>query len=186
MASVSIHVLLPSRSVWLRYKRFPQKHSGELWSMSQVGYTLVCFAYLLVLLLFALHFFVLVLSVLVPFFWFLFLLSLSPHKGLKNLLLQATQVEWRLFCCLCLGVYYVRYIGVGGWYSTKAYLVLFKMVPRWDIHPKQNSCKTRTLLIDWSARHHKTKRLAYNWKDMCTHTPSQLLLWKVWTNDFGL
>lgn len=33
--------------------------------------------------------------------------SLSP-RGQKNLLLQAAQVEWKLFCCLGLGVYYVR------------------------------------------------------------------------------
>lgn len=40
-------------------------------------------------------------------FSFFFSLLVSP-EGLKNPLLQATQVEWRLFCCLGLGVYYVR------------------------------------------------------------------------------
>lgn len=65
---------------------------------------LFCFFLLFVFLVFVLP---------VSFVFFLvldslFLLSLSLHEGQKNLLLQATQVEWKLFCCLGLGVYYVR------------------------------------------------------------------------------
>lgn len=111
-------------------------------------------ASLSVLLLFTPHLFFLFCQYRSSSFAFSFFLpSLSPLKGLKNLLLlQATQVEWWLFCrprCL------LCKIGVGGcywsavcegWgrggYNTRAYLVFFKMVLQWDIQIKQNACKT--------------------------------------------
>lgn len=55
--------------------------------------------------------------------------TFASRKGLRNLLLQATLVDWKMFCCLGLGgVYYVRCIGEGGLCSAEAYLVLVSMV----------------------------------------------------------
>lgn len=122
-------------------------------------------------------FFVFLLSESFLFFWFLlFLPSLSPRKGLKNLLLQATQVDWKMFCCLGHSVYYVRCVEEARWYSTEAYLVLVNMALQWDIQTKSNSCKTWTVLIDWTAGLHKGKELADNQKDRCTCTHSNLVL----------
>lgn len=74
------------------------------------------------------------------------------------------------------GVYYVRCVGEGGWYSTEAYLVLVNMALQWDVQTKSNACKTWTILIDWTAGLHKGKHLADNQKDTCTRTHSNLVL----------
>lgn len=154
------------------YRSFPQKHPSELWNMSQVGYTPVSLALPpFRLASFCTSFFCICSFSIAPllFGFSFFLPSLSPRKGLKNPLLQATQVEWRLFrprCLLCK-------IGGGGCYwsaictcvrsvgSTKAYLVLLKMVLQRHIQIKKNTCNTWTLLINWTARHHKAKRLTH-------------------------
>lgn len=108
------------------YRGFPQKHSAELLTTIQAGCTLVYR-----------HF-----PFISPLALFLSLLPLHlcsvgscslfhfclPQKGLRNLLLQATLVDWKMFCSLGLGdVYYVRCVGEVGWYIAEAYLVLVSM-----------------------------------------------------------
>ena len=157
------------------YWSFPQKHPSELWNVSQVGYTLVFAASASVLLLFALHFLVFLLSASLLFF--LVSLAFFPPclpSGTKESIATGhtggmeAVLLFRPWCLLCKigggGCYWstvcVCMWGVGevGWgYCTKAYLVLFKMVLQWDVQIKQNACKTWTLLIDWTARHHKAK-----------------------------
>lgn len=94
------------------------------------------------------------------FFWFLlFLPLLPPRKGPRNLLLQATHADWKVFYCLGLGgVYYVRCVGEGCWCSVEAYLVLVSMVLQWDVQTKLHSCKTWAILIEWTSGPHKAER----------------------------
>lgn len=110
------------------------------------------------------------------------------RKGLRNLLLQATLADWKMFCCLGLGgVYYVRCVGEGGWRSAEAYLVLVSMVLQWGVQTKLHSCKTWAILIEWTSGTHKgEERKKNDWQTIReirvhTHNPCVVFWLRCWT-----
>ena len=92
-------IVLPSQNCFLPlwkdalYRHFPQK---ELWNTNQMGYTLVSLSPSFLFYVSLLFIFWCVFSKYCSSsfcFFYSFFLSVSPHKGLQNPMLQATQVE---------------------------------------------------------------------------------------------